>query len=155
MLKVAYRALNITGICQHTQCVIIYHFITMGTGCWILQESVNTLSELLFIILLLWVSVREVPFWFIFLPYPLYYFFELKFVKRAIIWDASAGNFNLILMIKVLLFQAARFFYFFLLWILSPWFEKSKHLYKTLMDCNLQVCSPCYNFLKLSNKLLC
>lgn len=93
MLKVAYRALNITGICQHAQCIIIYHFITMGVS----QASsvlvyLPTIPSLLFF----WIEMHE----------------ESR--------DVSAGNFKLILMIKVFLFQAARWLSLSLFWLLSP-----------------------------------
>lgn len=79
----------------------------------------------------------------------------LKYIKRAVVCDGSTGDFKLILVKEALSLQVARLLSFSFLWILSPRFEKSRRLYTALMDCNLQVCSPCYNFLKLSNKLLC
>lgn len=130
------------------------HLCWRHTGHWAAHESVNTLLALLFVILFLCVSVRQVPFCFFLLQWPLHYLLHWNTSREQ--WSVMAvlGNFKLILMKEALSFQAARLLSFSFLWILSPWFEKSRHLYTALMDCNLQVCSLCYNFLKLSNKLL-
>lgn len=97
-LKSSINSIGHKHLDTNTLCLItFYPFLCwrQHTGHWILQESVNMLRALLFIILLPWVSVGQAPFWFMLLPCPSFYFFELKYMKRDMwcqCWKFHSNN---------------------------------------------------------------